>query len=109
MAVGSRLVKRSPTSPTRNLESRCVEGWYSSSGVVPRAFAITFVLPKKSLSKQIKTIPVYYSPRFEYAPAITQLVAHILQISIPHVVYGEDEAVLVLIQTFSDIGEDFNG
>jgi hypothetical protein len=45
----------------------------------------------------------------DYAPAVTQLITHILQIGIPHVVNGEDEAVLVLIKTFSDIGEKLDG
>jgi hypothetical protein len=48
---------------------------------------------------------MYYSTKTGDAPAITQLVAHILQIGIPHIVNGKDEAVLVLIEAFSDIGE----
>ena len=49
IALGSRFVNNRPTFPTRYLERRWVEGWYSSSGELPRAFATTFVLPKKSL------------------------------------------------------------
>ena len=45
--------------------------------------------------------------KLENAPAIAQLVTHILQIGIPHVLNGKDKALLILIQTFSDIGEDF--
>jgi hypothetical protein len=40
-------------------------------------------------------------------PAIVQLIAHILQIRIPHILNGKYEAVLVLIQTFPDIGKEF--
>jgi hypothetical protein len=39
------------------------------------------------------------------APAIAQLIAHILQIGIPHIVNAKDKAVLVLIKAFLDIGE----
>jgi len=49
MEDGSRSVKRSPTLPFRYLERRWVLGWYSSSGLLPKALAITFVFPKKSL------------------------------------------------------------
>lgn len=52
--LGSRFVNKRPTFPARYLESRCVEGWYSSSGLVPRAFAITFVLPKNNLQVLIR-------------------------------------------------------
>lgn len=46
---GSRFVKRSPTFPTKWGERREVFGWYSEEGSLPRALAITFVFPKKSL------------------------------------------------------------
>ncbi len=49
MASGVRLVKSSPTLPARWRERRCVFSWCAYSGVKPRALAITFVLPKKSL------------------------------------------------------------
>lgn len=49
MASGVRGVKSRPTVPRSCLLRREVLGAGSSSGVVPSALAITFVLPKKSL------------------------------------------------------------
>lgn len=39
-------------------------------------------------------------------PAIIEIVAHILQVRIAHVLDREDETVLVLIETFPHIGEE---
>lgn len=47
--AGGREVKNSPTEPWRWAERRWVLGRWEDSGVVPRALAITFVLPKKRL------------------------------------------------------------
>jgi hypothetical protein len=44
-----------------------------------------------------------------YRPAIAQFIAHIFQIRISHILNGEDEALLVLIQAFSNVGKDFQG
>lgn len=49
MEVGGREVKRRPTEPVRWRERRDRWGACSSAGVVPRALAISLVLPKKSL------------------------------------------------------------
>ena len=42
----------------------------------------------------------------ERIPAITKLAPHILQVCIAHVLNGEDEDVLVGIDTISDLGEE---
>lgn len=42
-------------------------------------------------------------------PAITQLIAHILQVRISHIVHREDEAVLVLVEAFPDVREKLFG
>lgn len=49
MSATGRFVKRRPTFPWRWGVRRWVFSWWDSEGVVPRALAITFVLPKKSL------------------------------------------------------------
>ena len=104
MESGVRLVKRSPTFPTRNLESLWVEAWYSSSGVLPSAFAITFVLPKKSVYQLAQISNALY----ENFLAIRKLRSHIFQIGISHVLNREDKAVLVSVETFSDVGEELD-
>ena len=43
-------MKSRPTEPLRKVLNRESPGAFSVSGEVPRAFAITLVLPKKSLS-----------------------------------------------------------
>lgn len=42
-------------------------------------------------------------------PAIVKLVPDILEVGVAHVLDGEDEAVLVLIEAFSHVGEEFEG
>ncbi len=43
-----------------------------------------------------------------YEPAVTQFIPYIFQVGIPHVVNGEYEAILVLIETFPHIGKELN-
>ena len=52
MSEGERGVKRRPIVPARCGVRRCVFGAGSVTAVWPRAAAITFVLPKKSLFEQ---------------------------------------------------------
>lgn len=42
-------------------------------------------------------------------PAVGEFGPHILQVRVAHVLDGEDEAVLVLIQTLAHIGEKLQG
>jgi len=41
-------------------------------------------------------------------PAIIKLAPDVLQVGIAHVLDGEDEAELVLVQAFSNIGEELD-
>jgi len=42
-------------------------------------------------------------------PAVAELGADLLKLVIPHVLDAEDEAVLVLIGGFADVGVEFRG
>jgi hypothetical protein len=42
-------------------------------------------------------------------PAVAELCADLLKLVIPHVLDAEDEAVLVLIGGFADVGVEFRG
>ncbi len=43
-----------------------------------------------------------------YKPAVTQFIPYILQIGVPHIIDGEDVAILVLIETFPHIGKELD-
>lgn len=47
--------------------------------------------------------------RSKNKPAIVELISDIFQVGVAHVLDGEDEAVLVLIEAFSHVGEEFDG
>jgi len=49
MSAGSRLVKRRPTDPLRYFVRRSMPSAWASSGLLPRARAVSLVLPKKRL------------------------------------------------------------
>jgi hypothetical protein len=49
MDAGSRFVKSRPTVPEMYFVRPSMPGAWASSGVLPRARAVSFVLPKKML------------------------------------------------------------
>ena len=118
-SLGRRGVKRRPTSPERCFERREVWGAGSSSGVVPRALAITFVLPKKSLfdwrmvrlSSQATEMELMSegTEGRNSEPAVRELGADVFEVGVAHVVDGEYKDVGVLVEAGADVGVELEG
>lgn len=72
--------------------------------MLPRALAITFVLPKKSLLELAVDSPQYLKGKI--MPAVIKFAPHILEVSVAHILHREHKAILVLVQAFSYIRKE---
>lgn len=84
---------------------------WASSGVVPRALAVSFVLPKKRLETCVSWFGIGGMERGGKGngdePAVLELVTNVFEIRVAHVVDAENEAVLVLWHALADVLKEF--
>lgn len=82
---------------------------------MPRALAMTLVLPKKSLVELVRYLIYILSVGdnclkrawvWRNLPAVAEVCSHLLQVGVAHVLDGEDKTCLILVERLPDLCEE---